>query len=330
MSSSLPNKKQLTEAAQGPSWVRSIGDVEALGIGRGVRALYGRWFDFQQERRRRQHDAPAIEAFRANAPPLAPLQQHVLESLRAKGFASADVRALAGGDRWTELRDLVEPWLATEDMRKAERAYQTSEDRKWKDYLVRMFGRESRIPIGSPLIQLAAAPAILDVVNTYLGMFSKVLYVDVWNTVPLVHEGPNMGSQRWHRDPEDAKLVKVFLYFNDVDADSGAMQYVPNSRRGERFGGLWPQEFPKGSVPPPEEFEREIPPSEWHTCAYPTGTLVFVDTSGFHRGGRATTSRRVVGTWTFTRQSSVWPRAFQLVGIPPADVSPGYRFALLS
>jgi hypothetical protein len=330
MRSSLPNKKELSEAAKGPSWVRSVGDVEALGIGRGVRALYGRWFNFQQELRRRQHDAPAVKAWRDTAAPLAPIQQRVLDDLRANGFAAVDVRTLVGDDHWLALRGLVEPWLATDEVKKAEHAYQTSQERKWKDYLVRMFGRDSRIPIDSPIIALATAPAILDVVNTYVGMLSKILYVDVWNTVPLVHEGPNMGSQRWHRDPEDAKLVKVFLYFNDVDAESGAMQYVPNSRRGERFGSLWPQEFPKGSVPPPEEFEREIPPSAWHTCAYPAGTLVFVDTSGFHRGGRATAARRVLATWTFTRQSSVWPRAFELEGKPPTDASPAYRFALLS
>ena len=86
------------------------------------------------------------------------------------------------------------------------------------------------------------------------------------------------------------------------------MQYVPKSRRGERFGSLWPQEFPKGSVPPPEEFEREIPPSAWHTCAYPAGTLVFVDTSGFHRGGRAS---RAMKTPTDDRREIRYVRSGQ-------------------
>jgi len=316
--------------AEGPQWVRSIGEVEALGIGRGVRALYGRWFDFQQERRRRREDAPAREAFRAAPPSLTEVQQQLVEDLVGRGIAHTSLTSLMGDAWWDRLRADVGRWIASDEVQAAERAYQMTETRKWKDYLVRMYGRGAEIGIDSPWIQFVMQPALLDVVNTYLGMLSKVLYVDVWDTVPLVHDGPDTGSQRWHRDPEDAKLVKVFLYFTDVDAATGAMQYVPNSRNGERYGSLWPQQFPRGSVPPLEDFERAIPAADWHTCAYPAGTLLFVDTSGFHRGGRATADRRVLATWTFTRPSSVFPRSFTVNPTPGGGPrSEAARFAVL-
>jgi hypothetical protein len=330
MPSSLANKKELSEAAQGPPWVRSIGSVETLGIGKGVRALYGRWFEHLQERRRQQQDAAAVAAFRAAPPRLAPVQQRVVDALTARGVAYADVRELVGPVWWERLQTAVTPWLESQRVRDAEHTYRTSTEKKWKDYLVRMFGRDAPIALDSPWIQFALQPAVIDTVNTYLGLLSKLLYVDVWDTVPLVHDGPDMGSQRWHRDPEDAKLVKTFLYFSDVDAGSGAMQYVPNSRRGEQYGRLWPQQFPKGSVPPPEEFDRLIPADARELCAKPSGTLMFVDTSGFHRGGRALDRRRVLATWTYTRQSSVWPRAFELTGAGNASLSEAGRFALLS
>ena len=329
MPSSLANKKELSEAAQGPPWVRSAAAVQTLGIGHSVRAIYDWWFDLQRRRRCRQLDASAVAAFRASHSQLTSTQQRIVHDLESRGIAHAHITDLPGGNWWNTLRAEVEPWLASPDVLAAEHAYRTSEERRWKDYLVRMFGRGAAIPFTSVWTQFAIQPALLDVVNSYLGMLSKILYIDVWNTVPLVHAGPDMGSQRWHRDPEDAKLVKIFLYFSDVGDSAGPMQYVPNSRRGERFGSLWPQQFPKGSVPPPDEFERAIPRSEWATCTHPAGTLLFVDTSGFHRGGRALDSRRVLATWTYTRQSSVWPRAFELTGAPES-LPPPVRFALAS
>jgi hypothetical protein len=282
----------------------------------------------ERARRERSLNAPAREAFEAARPALSPAQRRVLAGLVDDGIAHAPMTDLVGEDWWDRLRAGVEPWIASDEVRTAEEAYRASDTRRWKDYLVRMFGRGATLPFDSPWIQFALQPAILDLINTYLGMLSKILYVDVWDTVPLVHAGADTGSQRWHRDPEDAKLVKVFLYFSDVDAAAGAMQYVPRSRSGEQYGQLWPQRFPSGSVPPPDEFDRLVPPWARVTCAHAAGTLLFVDTSGFHRGGRAPERRRVLSTWTYTSQSSVWPRAFQVTNVP-GSLSPPVRFALL-
>lgn len=329
MATGLPNKRALSEMSRGPAWVQTIAGVETLGIGRGASALYGRWFAFQQERRRQQQDAPAVKAFRSAPPVLTGAQRQVVDALVDCGIAHVDMKALVPADWGERLGAEVEAWIGSPEIAAAEHAYRTSTEKRWKDYLVRKFGRGAVIPFESPWLQFGIQPGILDIVNSYLGMLSKMLYIDVWDTVPLVHDGPDTGSQRWHRDPEDAKLVKVFLYFSDVDADAGAMEYVPYSRRGDKYGNLWPQQFPKGSVPPPDEFERKIPRSAWTMCTQPAGTLIFVDTSGFHRGGRALTRRRILATWTYTRQSSVWPRAFEPVGIP-ASPPPPVHFAISS
>ena len=155
-------------------------------------------------------------------------------------------------------------------------------------------------------------------------------HVDVWNTIGVAHDGKRVGPQRWHRDPADVQLLKVFLYFNDVDADNGAMQYVPHSRPGEKYGNLWRQDAPfDGARPPEEEFARAIPESEWESCAHPAGTLVFADTAGFHRGGWARTRNRVLATWAYSSPASRWPRPFLLDRDQvPEDLSPRARMAL--
>ena len=178
-----------------------------------------------------------------------------------------------------------------------------------KDYLVRMFGvaGDAELDAGSPWLSLFLHDRLLAVINGYLGVFSKLNAVDVWNTVPVVHDGADQGSQRWHRDPEDSRLVKVFLYLSDVDAGAGAMQYVAHSRRGDRYGSLWPQKFPAGNYPPAGALERIVDPRDRIDCSGPSGTLLLVDTCGFHRGGRATTARRVLATSIHTTPASPWP-----------------------
>ena len=92
-----------------------------------------------------------------------------------------------------------------------------------------------------------------------------------------------MASQEWHRDPEDQHVVKVFLYFSEVDEDAGPFEYVQHSAEGFEYGSLWPWGESE-RYPPTEELEAAIPASERVRATGPVGTLVICDTSGFHRG----------------------------------------------
>ena len=84
-----------------------------------------------------------------------------------------------------------------------------------------------------------AQPRLLDVANAYLGMWSKLEYVDVWYTPPA-RGGERVSSQRWHRDFNDRHLLKAFIYLVDVDEEAGPFEYVPRSAPGGELDHLWP------------------------------------------------------------------------------------------
>ena len=42
-------------------------------------------------------------------------------------------------------------------------------------------------------------------------------------------------SQRWHRDRDDVKILKIFLYLNDISIKNGATEYIPYSRKNEKY-----------------------------------------------------------------------------------------------
>jgi hypothetical protein len=132
-----------------------------------------------------------------------------------------------------------------------------------KDFLIRKYPRgkkklpkeEAILPSDGPWLRYAAGDALLGIVNAYRGAQVKLVDFDQWYTIPVGDEPERVAHRRWHRDPEDQHVVKVFLYFSDVDEDAGPFEYVQHSAEGFEFGDLWPWGESE-RYPPTEELER--------------------------------------------------------------------------
>ena len=104
--------------------------------------------------------------------------------------------------------------------------------RAGKEFVVRLHSYGAELGLDDPWFRAVASRRLLDLANTYLEMWSKLEYVDVWYSVPQPAEAQRISSQRWHRDYNDKHLLKVFLYLVDVDENMGPFQYVPGSQTG--------------------------------------------------------------------------------------------------
>lgn len=235
---------------------------------------------------------------------LTDVQQRVLHELSEEGISIVAFRDLIGDDElWDELRAEMDAFVAQTT---AQLASGPREQRKQKDkYLVRRFPRgKSKIPVVDAVLpsdgcwlRFAAHDRLLDIVNAYRGGRTKLVDFDQWYTLPA--GGERVASQRWHRDPEDQHVVKVFLYFSDVDEESGPFEYVRQSAAGRKYGDLWPWGDSDVRYPPDDELERAIPSSDRLLATGTAGTLVICDTSGFHRGGYVRSKPRVLSTHTY-------------------------------
>lgn len=186
------------------------------------------------------------------------------------------------------------------------------------DYLIRRWGHLAKqrmktptpsLRADSPWLQVALSDVLLGVVNAYRGGPSRLVDLDQWYTVPFGARHDRVASQRWHRDPEDQHVLKVFTYFSDVDGDSGPFQYVPSSAKGGRYGDLYPWGESKW-YPPQDELAERIPESEHFSAEGPRGTVVLCDTSGLHRGGFARATPRVMSYFTFVSPEAEMVRRF--------------------
>ena len=252
----------------------------------------------------RSGDAPGKVA--ESADDLTPVQQRVLGELRSAGISLVSFDELVGDGRlWQELKTEMDAFVADAEARLA-----AGKKGGKKTFLIRRYERgKSKLPFepavlpsDGPWLRYAAGDALLGIVNAYRGAMTKLVDFDQWYTLPVGEEQGRVDSQQWHRDPEDQHVVKVFLYFSDVDEEAGPFEYIPDSAEGGRYGHLWP--WGKGSprYPPTEELERAIPTSDRLSATGPAGTVVICDTSGFHRGGYARSRPRVLSTHTYVNR----------------------------
>ena len=265
---------------------------------RGVVATYelhDRLLANRGARRRFSQEPPALDA----------TQQGVLDRLRQDGYATIPLEELAPGV-WAELEANAAHFVAvTEEGLAREAAGGESELRRraGKEFVVRKYAYGVSLGLDDPWLRLGINRRLLDVANAYLEMWSKLEYVDVWYTPP-VGGGERRSSQRWHRDFNDRHLLKAFVYLVDVDEETGPFEYVPRSAPGGELDSLWPWR-PLGENYPPQDELAERVADRAVTFTGPKGTIIFCNTSGFHRGGFATARPRVLATFTWDSPASL-------------------------
>jgi ectoine hydroxylase-related dioxygenase (phytanoyl-CoA dioxygenase family) len=199
-----------------------------------------------------------------------------------------------------------------------------------KEYVVRLHSYDSEVDLDDPWFRVCASRRMLDIANTYVGMRTKLEYVDMWYSVPQPEGSRRVASQRWHRDYNDQKLVKAFLYLVDVDKSMGPFEYIPGSTGGGPYARVWEWEPLGESYPNQREFEDRFPDAAIRTFTGKKGTIIFCDTSGFHRGGLSTTDPRILATVTYSSPASLaalTERNFRYTG-SSEELDKTTRFAL--
>jgi ectoine hydroxylase-related dioxygenase (phytanoyl-CoA dioxygenase family) len=247
-------------------------------------------------------------------PALNETQQRIVDSLRAEGIAVLRYEELLGDPSLDELEADIAPFVR-ESEEKARDARTIPKNKG--DFILRRFvdkeegASKPRLSLDSPWLRVATSREVLDTINAYRGEATLLHNVDNWYTIPHSAAEKRIASQRWHRDPEEEHVVKVFVYLNDVDSEAGPFEYVSGSPTGQRYGDFWPWNVKKRH-PPEEELYAAIAPEDKLTLTGPPGTMFFCDTGGFHRGGFARTKPRVLATWSFVSPASGKTHRFEV------------------
>jgi len=182
-----------------------------------------------------------------------------------------------------------------------------------KDYLVDLVPLDYAHSSDSDLIRLALDPKLLDIVSSYLGMWPRLHAIYVWLNFPTLDEAKE--SQLWHRDSEDMRMVKAFIYLVDVDETTGPFSYIPRTQPFGELSSRVPVAADMARITD-VEMESVLPRRHWLACTGPAGTMILADPIGYHRGGKPTKGDRILVSFSYTSGTPMSRRKLQ-VQIPP-------------
>jgi hypothetical protein len=258
------------------------------------------------------------------------VQRRVLGELDEQGYSLLTFGELFPDlQHWQELETMRDRFVAETEADLAAGGEHVRV-RAGKEFVVRMHSYGVDVGLDDPWFRACASHRMLDIANSYLRMWSKLEYLDVWYSVPQPATGERVSSQLWHRDYNDKHLLKAFLHLVDVDEDMGPFQYVPGSQPGGRYADAWPWSPLGQNYPSEQELEERIPASDVRTFIGPKASLLFCNTAGFHRGGFSTTDPRVLATVTYSSPASLaslTERSFRFTG-PLEELDTPTGFAL--
>lgn len=149
-------------------------------------------------------------------------QEQAVESLRLTGYADASAvveRALL------EAAEQAARGKVYDEDRPGRERLNPDKD-FWEHLLDEDADATGRQPSDSPFVQLAASERVLALVSAY---FADAPLVDYVHLLYSTHRpGPLKVSQLWHRDYDDAKVLKLFVYLSDCETDEdGPFTFLP-------------------------------------------------------------------------------------------------------
>jgi hypothetical protein len=122
-------------------------------------------------------------------------------------------------------------------------------------------------------LAIANDPGVLAAVSEALGAKPLISSMATWWSIP--HPGKARDAELFHRDVDDWRFVKLFVYLTDVDEESGPHAYVPGSHRSPNLRDI--RRYTD------EEVEAAYP-GETIIIKGKAGDAFLENTQGLHRG----------------------------------------------
>jgi len=243
--------------------------------------------------------------FIRNTPKLNSVQQQLLNDIKRDGVAKVNADALISKEILERLRNEFDEFQALDKIKEALKNHDTSainKDHLYKQFNLRASSLKS-YDFKSAIMQLGFDGIIGDIASHYFNEQAILRYTDYWLSLP-VEGSERSNSQQWHRDPEDQKIFKVFIYLNDVSKENGAFEYIKGSHVEGPYNEIFPyDDVHKNNYPSEKELKELIPSDAFTTCEVPAYTLVICDTHGFHRGGYCINDNRELMTLMYNKCS---------------------------
>ena len=159
-------------------------------------------------------------------------------------------------------------------------------DRKSKTFIQRLVEDDFEFDnLKSAITQYCLNEDVMKACANYFGLIPKLTSFKIWRS-HQTESTERIASQNWHRDYNEYQMVRVFLYFNEVNKNNGAGEYVTGTHyMGDSYAKLQDSADGLSRYATEEQVTKEFEDSRTLIAEGSAGTMFFVDTAGLHRGG---------------------------------------------
>ena len=164
----------------------------------------------------------------------------------------------------------------------------------------------------SIFVRYAAQERLLAMASDYLGeapYLSNIVLIYSFET----SETPS-ATQFWHKDYDDTKMFKIFIYCSDVDVPEDGALHVANR---QAMKGIYASPLYSSRRFGDDQFFKMVDRSQATALCGPAGTTFICDThQSFHYGSRCTRRPRLACFITYQHYAGLYP-AGRVADPPP-------------
>ncbi|XGV96493.1 MAG: hypothetical protein ACAF41_27645 [Leptolyngbya sp. BL-A-14] len=161
--------------------------------------------------------------------------------------------------------------------------------------------------------QWAQNQRLLNIIENYIGL--PVAFQGVHLRRDFANERP-VTTELWHKDLEDRRVIKLFVYLSDVATETGPYEYIPRSKVTRKIAQQIKASFTKRVATNPydmgitdDEMAAIVPRSDWRTCVGAAGTVLFSDPVAVFHHGKSRTQGRSALFFVYTAHDPLRPQA---------------------
>jgi hypothetical protein len=169
-------------------------------------------------------------------------------------------------------------------------------------------GRLIEHPVAQKLL---ADDSLRAFARAYLGCEPVNDLVAMWWSTAVSPKANSEVAQLYHFDMDRPQFLKIFVYLTDVDSDTGPHCFIRGSHR-ERADALW-----RDGRHDDAEILSYYPPDREVEITAPKGTVIAVDTSGFHKGKPLLRGHRLLLQLEYA--SSLFGTVYETMRVPAVE-----------
>jgi len=156
------------------------------------------------------------------------------------------------------------------------------------------------------LLKIGLKKEFLYLASMYLGLYPFLGRFYAWYDFPV--DDQPVSSQCWHKDGDDRKFIKIFIYLNEVNSENGPFCYIQNTHKikNKIINNLDPKKtkYSSFNILEDKDAEKFYPKNDIKECFGNFGTTIFADTSGFHRGKALSKKNRIMLVYEYFSEVS--------------------------